>query len=80
MLNLTRNRLTTLPPLNENADLNKIQEIYLSGNNLGDSSVEVVSGYPRLKVLHMAHNEIYSIEEGCALILITHSDHILWSF
>jgi len=60
-LNLTKNRLTSLPPLNTNHDLNKVQELYLSRNALSNSAMSVVSGYSRLKVLHLAQNELTEI-------------------
>ena len=58
MLNCTKNKLSQLPPLNGNADLNKVQELHLTGNSLGNSAMRVISGYARLKVLHIAYNEI----------------------
>lgn len=61
VLNCTKNKLSQLPPLNENSDLNKVQELYLTGNNLGDTAMEVISGYARLKVLHIAYNEIHEL-------------------
>jgi len=60
-LNLTKNFLTSLPPLNMNLDLNKVQELYLSGNAFSNSVMRVVSGYSRLKVLHLAQNELTEI-------------------
>ena len=50
-----------LPELNASQDLNKVQELYLTGNMLGDSALESVAGYHRLKVLHIAHNEIHNL-------------------
>ena len=58
ILNLTRNRLLRLPGLNNDRDLNRVEELYLSGNELGNDVMEVVSGYRRLRVLHIAYNEI----------------------
>jgi len=60
-LNLTKNHLTCLPPLNTNLDLNKVQELYLSGNAFTNTVMKVVSGYSRLKVLHLAQNELTEI-------------------
>ena len=60
-LNLTKNHLTCLPPLNTNLDLNKVQELYLSGNAFTNTVMNVVSGYSRLKVLHLAQNELTEI-------------------
>ena len=61
MLNATRNRLQMLPELNDSEDLNKVQELYLTGNALGDAAFSTVTGYRRLKVLHIAHNEIHNL-------------------
>ena len=63
-MNATKNKLTQLPPLNDNEDLNKVQELYLTGNLLGDSVMSVISGFHRLKILHLAHNEIHEIQNG----------------
>jgi PH domain/leucine-rich repeat-containing protein phosphatase len=63
LFNASKNRLIALPPVNSSEDLNKLQELYLSCNTLGDSSMEVISGFPRLKVLHIAHNEIHNLSE-----------------
>jgi len=60
-LNLTKNCLTNLPPLNANVDLNKVQELFVSGNSLTNAVMRVVSGYSRLKVLHLAQNELTEI-------------------
>jgi len=60
-LNLTKNYLSSLPALNTNVDLNKVQELYLSGNSFTNSVMMVVSGYSRLKVLHLAQNELTEI-------------------
>ena len=62
-LNLTKNRLTSLPPLNANLDLNKVQELYLSRNSFTNSVMRVVSGYSRLKVLHLEQNELTDIHD-----------------
>ena len=52
-----------LPPLNDSQDLNKVQELYLTGNALGDAAMETIAGYTRLKVLHIADNEIHNLFE-----------------
>ena len=61
VFNATKNRLQMLPELNASQDLNKVQELYLTGNMLGDSALESVAGYHRLKVLHIAHNGIHNL-------------------
>jgi len=63
VLNATKNRLSSLPPLNENQDLNKVQELYLTCNALTDSAMGVISGYSRLKLLHIAHNDIEHLRD-----------------
>ena len=66
VLNLSKNRLSELPPLNANSDLNRVQELYLMSNCLGDAAVSVIAGYPRLKVLHLAYNEIETLSNRYA--------------
>lgn len=61
ILNLSSNALTSLPPLNEIEDLNKVQELYLTQNSLQNDCILVISGYQRLKILHLAYNEITHI-------------------
>ncbi|XP_013390226.1 uncharacterized protein LOC106158698 [Lingula anatina] len=63
VFNATSNKLTSLPDLSPVQDLNKIQELYLSGNFLQDESFTTLCGYQRLKCLHIAHNDIYEIFE-----------------
>ena len=63
VFNASKNRLIALPPVNPIQDLNKLQELYLTCNSLSDSAIEVISGFTRLKVLHIAHNEIRNISD-----------------
>jgi len=58
VLNGTNNHLTSLPLLNNNPDLNNVRELYLSGNELGNEVLDVVAGYRRLRILHLAYNEL----------------------
>jgi len=58
VLNGTKNHLTSLPLLNNNADLNNVKELYLSGNELGNDVLDIVAGYSRLRILHLAYNEL----------------------
>jgi len=58
VLNGTKNQLTSLPPLNNNLDLNNVRELYLSGNELSNDVLETVAGYWRLQILHLAYNEL----------------------
>ena len=62
-LNLTRNKLCDLPAPNHNDSFNKLQELYLSFNNLGNAAVAKVCCFPRLRVLHLAANKVSVIEE-----------------
>lgn len=57
-MNGTKNHLTSLPSLNNNPDLNNVKELYLSGNALGNDILDVVAGYRRLQILHLAYNEL----------------------
>ncbi|XP_067934912.1 PH domain leucine-rich repeat-containing protein phosphatase 2-like isoform X2 [Watersipora subatra] len=66
ILNLSTNALTFLPPLNEIEDLNKVQELYLTQNCLQDDCLEVIAGYHRLKILHLAYNEITCMDDSFA--------------
>ncbi|CAH1779251.1 unnamed protein product [Owenia fusiformis] len=63
VFNATKNYIRNLPELNLNEDLNKVQELYLTGNQLSDNAFRVVCGYPRLKILHMAYNYINVISD-----------------
>lgn len=64
-LNLTKNFLRFLPQPNPNESLNKLQELYLTGNKLQDNVFQVISCFPRLKKLHLAENIIEEIPESC---------------
>ncbi|XP_072452240.1 PH domain leucine-rich repeat-containing protein phosphatase 2 [Chiloscyllium punctatum] len=60
-LNVSANNLESLPPSSDIEDsLSVLQELYLTGNNLTDKCVPVLTGHPRLRVLHMAYNQLQS--------------------
>ncbi|XP_048402792.2 PH domain leucine-rich repeat-containing protein phosphatase 2-like isoform X1 [Stegostoma tigrinum] len=60
-LNVSANNLESLPPSSDTEDsLSVLQELYLTGNNLTDKCVPVLTGHPRLRVLHMAYNQLQS--------------------
>ncbi|XP_067905406.1 PH domain leucine-rich repeat-containing protein phosphatase 2-like isoform X1 [Heterodontus francisci] len=60
-LNVSANNLVSLPPSSDTEDsLSVLQELYLTGNNLTDKCVPVLTGHPRLRVLHMAYNQLQS--------------------
>jgi len=58
VLNGTRNHLTSLPPLNNNPEQNNVKELYLSENDLENNVLDVIAGYSRLRILHLAYNEL----------------------
>uniref|UniRef100_A0A8D1GAX0 protein-serine/threonine phosphatase n=1 Tax=Sus scrofa TaxID=9823 RepID=A0A8D1GAX0_PIG len=60
-LNASANKLETLPPATLSEETNSIlQELYLTNNNLTDKCVHLLTGHPRLKILHMAYNRLQS--------------------
>ncbi|CAL1542510.1 unnamed protein product [Lymnaea stagnalis] len=62
-LNMTKNKLSDLPPPNKNDSYNKLQELYLSFNHLGNQCLHKICCFPRLRVLHLARNKLTVIEE-----------------
>ena len=58
VLNGTKNQLTSLPSLNNNPEQNNVEVLYLSGNELGNDVLDVVAGYTRLQILHLAYNQL----------------------
>ena len=60
---MTKNHLSSLPRPNNNHDLNRLEQLYLSFNELGNDVLEVVCGYPRLQVLHLAYNGLTEVYE-----------------
>lgn len=44
-------------------DLNRLQELYLSCNELDDDVFAIISRYERLKILHLAYNRLEQIDE-----------------
>lgn len=64
VLNLSNNHLLSLPLPNERSDLNRLQELYLSCNQLDDDVFAIISRYERLKVLHLAYNRIEQVDDA----------------
>ena len=60
---LTSNRLDTVPEPNHNLYLNKLQELYLSANQLEDDVIPKICLFQRLKILHLAYNRLTEIHE-----------------
>ncbi|XP_055331496.1 PH domain leucine-rich repeat-containing protein phosphatase 2-like [Paramacrobiotus metropolitanus] len=63
VLNVSNNRLFSLPAPSAFTDQNRIQELYLAANHLQDDALDIVTKYPRLKVLNLAYNDICSITD-----------------
>lgn len=60
---LTSNKLDTFPEPNHNLYLNKLQELYLSANQLGDDVIPKICLFQRLKILHLAYNRLTEIHD-----------------
>ena len=63
VLNLSQNQLVSLPLPNDRADLNRLQELYLSCNEFDDDVFAIISRYERLKVLYLAYNRIEQLDD-----------------
>jgi Leucine-rich repeat (LRR) protein len=63
ILNLSHNQLVSLPLPNDRIDLNRLQELYLSCNELDDDVFALISRYERLKILYLAYNKIEQIDD-----------------
>lgn len=63
MLNLTQNQLVSLPLPNDRTDLNRLQELYLSANELDDDVFAIISRYERLKILYLSFNRIEQLDD-----------------
>jgi hypothetical protein len=63
ILNLSQNQLGSLPLPNDRTDLNRLQELYLSSNELDDDVFAIISRYERLKILYLAYNRIEQIDD-----------------
>uniref|UniRef100_A0A8C9RMI5 protein-serine/threonine phosphatase n=1 Tax=Scleropages formosus TaxID=113540 RepID=A0A8C9RMI5_SCLFO len=60
-LNASANQLESLPPSSLSEDSHSIlQELYLTNNRLTDKCVPMLTGHGRLRVLHMAYNQLLS--------------------
>lgn len=60
---LTSNKLEMIPAPNHNVYQNKLQELYLSANRLGDDVIQRITLFHKLKILHLAYNEITEIHD-----------------
>lgn len=60
-LNASANKLETLPAATlAEESCSVLQELYLTNNNLTDKCVPLLTGHPRLKILHLAYNHLQS--------------------
>uniref|UniRef100_F7G0V1 protein-serine/threonine phosphatase n=1 Tax=Ornithorhynchus anatinus TaxID=9258 RepID=F7G0V1_ORNAN len=60
-LNASANGLETLPPATLSEETpGALQELYVTNNRLTDKCVPLLTGHPRLKILHMAYNRLQS--------------------
>lgn len=58
-LNVSANKLESLPPSSLSEESNSIlQELYLTNNYLTDKCVPLLTGHTHLRVLHMAYNNL----------------------
>ncbi|KAL4235210.1 PH domain leucine-rich repeat-containing protein phosphatase 2 [Mactra antiquata] len=60
---LTNNQLETIPDANSNIYQNKLNELYLSANKLGDDVIHKITLFHKLKILHLAYNRITEIHD-----------------
>ena len=63
ILNLSENQLVSLPLPNDRTDLNRLQELYLSCNELVDDAFAIISRYERLKILYLSYNKIEQVDD-----------------
>ncbi|CAL8351779.1 unnamed protein product [Merluccius merluccius] len=60
-LNVSANTLETIPPSSQSEEsLSTLQELYLTGNSLNENCGSQLVGHQRLRVLHIAYNELLS--------------------
>lgn len=58
-LNMSANQLESLPAAGQSEDsCSSLEEIYLTNNSLTDKCVPLLSQHGRLKVLHLAYNQL----------------------
>ena len=58
---MSANALETIPPSGQSEEsLSALEELYLTGNSLGEGVGGVLAGHPRLRVLHLAYNQLLS--------------------
>jgi hypothetical protein len=68
VLNLSKNCLASLPLPAETAELNKLRELYVALNCLGDNCMDTIAAFTRLRVLHIAYNELHVLHDKCVVL------------
>ncbi|CAF0847185.1 unnamed protein product [Adineta steineri] len=74
ILNLSSNQLISLPLPNDRTDLNRLQELYLSCNELDDDVFALISRYERLKILYLAYNKLEQLDDVSLSKLVSLTD------
>lgn len=60
-LNVSANQLESLPAASLSEDGgSSLEELYLTNNSLADKCVPLLSEHGRLKVLHLAYNQLHT--------------------
>lgn len=60
-LNASANRLESLPAAGQSEEsCSSLEELYLTNNSLTDMCVPLLSEHARLRVLHLAYNQLQS--------------------
>ncbi|CAL8244874.1 unnamed protein product [Lota lota] len=60
-LNVSANTLETIPPSSQSEEsLSTLQELYLTENSLNENCGSLLVGHQRLRVLHIAYNQLVS--------------------
>lgn len=60
-LNASANQLESLPAASQSEEsCSSLEELYLTNNGLTDKCVPLLSHHGRLKVLHLAYNQLQS--------------------
>ncbi|KAH3770493.1 hypothetical protein DPMN_171780 [Dreissena polymorpha] len=60
---LTNNALEMVPKPNATGYQNKLQELYLSANRLDNNVIAIIAMFQKLKILHLAYNQITEIHD-----------------
>ncbi|KAK6741351.1 hypothetical protein RB195_009286 [Necator americanus] len=63
-LNVSFNRLTSIPSVSGNIDRNRINTLRLSGNRLDESIVPILMKMRRMKVLDISHNKLRYFDDS----------------